>query len=85
MIRRGTVDHLVLGVCACAAALPSDLAARARKAQARAGVPEGEQLSDGGVLPILRNLQNLRLLAFGNKLTVDGENVLDELGPWRPR
>lgn len=85
MIARGSVAHLVLGACSCAATLPTDLAARARRAQARAGVPEAEHLGDGATLPVLRNLQNLRLLAFGNKLTVDGENVLDELGPWRPR
>ena len=85
MIARGSVAHLVLGSCSCAATLPADLAARARRAQARAGVPEHAQVSEREVLPAVRNLQNLRLLAYGNKLTREGENVLDELGPWRPR
>lgn len=85
MIRRDSVDHLVLGVCACTALLPSEVATRARKAQARAGVPEYAQVSEREVLLTVRNLQNLRLLAYGNKLTREAENVLDELGPWRPR
>lgn len=84
-IRRHSDDHLVLGTCACTALLPSEVAARARRAQVRAGVPEAQQLSERATLPTLRNLQNLRPLAFGNRLTAEGENVLDELGPWAPK